>query len=266
MTLSVIIIAKNEAANIERCLSSVAFADEIVVLDSGSTDGTVDIAKTHTDLVYETDWMGYGVQKQRALARATGDWVLNLDADEYVTPELKQILLDAMASPIADAYRIPIRMVFYGQVLRFCSSPTRHVRLFKRQGARYSSDLVHEKVLLPKSAIIHQIKSPILHHSFQDVSHALTKLNLYSSYSAKISIENRAKSSLTKTIGSTLWMFFRCYLLQRGCLHGRTGLFFALYHAQGSWYRGIKQLYPDQTKAPPKEPTHFPLSPGTDIR
>lgn len=246
MRLSVIIIAKNEAENIRQCLESVAWADEIVVLDSGSTDDTVAIAKSYTNLVYETDWQGYGVQKQRALDYATGDWVLNLDADEYVTPELKQIIQTAIRSNHADAYRIPIHMVFYGQVLRFCSSPSRHVRLFKRAGAQYSNDLVHEKVLLPTAFTIRQIRSPLLHHSFRDVSHALAKLNLYSSYSAQMKLEKQANSSFSKTIASTLWMFLRCYVLQGGCLHGKPGLFFALYNAQGSWYRGMKQLYPDK--------------------
>ena len=246
MTLSVIIIAKNEADNIRRCLESVAFADEIILLDSGSTDDTVAIARRYTSRVYETDWQGYGVQKQRALAYATGDWVLNLDADEFVTPELKTIILSAIKKPMVDAYRVPIRMFFYGKPQRFCSSPKRHVRLFKREGARYSDDLVHEKIILPENVKIQQIKLPILHHSFRDIRHALHKLNLYSSYSAKIALSRQKNMSLSKTISSTLWMFFRTYILQGGFLNGRAGLFFALYHAQGSWYRGMKQLYPDK--------------------
>ena len=247
MTLSVIIITKNEADNIARCLESVRFADEIVVLDSGSTDTTLEIAKRYTKHVYQsTDWQGYGIQKQRALAHAGGDWVLNLDADEHVTPELRTHILNAITSSTVDAYRIPIRMVFYDQPLRFCSSPKRHIRLFKRSMAQYSPDVVHEKIILPAHAVIERIKSPILHRSFRDVSHALTKLNRYSSYSAQVSMNQHTKPSLSKTLSSTIWMFFRCYVLQGGFLHGKPGLFFALYNAQGSWYRGIKQLFPDQ--------------------
>ena len=157
--LSVIIIAKNEEANIRTCLQSVEWADELIVLDSGSTDNTVAIAKEYTEKVYSTDWQGYGVQKQRALALATGDWVLNLDADEFVDEQLKNTIKAAIASDQADAYRIPICMNFYGKPLRFSSSPKRHIRLFKRSNAHYSNDIVHEKIVLPKGARISKIKT-----------------------------------------------------------------------------------------------------------
>ncbi len=120
--LSVIIIAKNEAYHLRRCLNSVRFADEIIVLDSGSTDDTMAIAADYTDKVYATDWQGYGIQKQRALAYATQDWVLNLDADEVVDEKLAAWLLAAIATDKADAYKIPIRMHFYGKPLRFSAA------------------------------------------------------------------------------------------------------------------------------------------------
>ncbi|KTD22373.1 glycosyltransferase family 2 protein [Legionella londiniensis] len=243
--LSVIIIAKNEELNIRRCLESVSFAGEIIVLDSGSSDSTVQIAKEYTDKVYETDWQGYGVQKQRALAYASGEWVLNLDADESVDELLKNAIEKAIQSNKADAYRIPIRMYFYNKALRYSSSPKRHIRLFKRQGARYSHDIVHEKIILPKDARIGKISTPIRHHSFRDLSHALYKLNRYSSYSAKIRIKEKKKISFTKTAVGTVWMFFRCFVLQRGFLDGKEGFIFAVMNAQGTLYRGLKQLYPD---------------------
>lgn len=244
--LSVIIIAKNESKNIRRCLESVRWADEIIVLDSGSEDDTVAIAKEYTQKVVETDWQGYGIQKQRALVLATGDWVLNLDADESVSEALKQAILTVISKNQADAYRIPIRMCFYGKSLRFSSSPKRHARLFKRENAHFSPDIVHEKIILPANAIIGKLNIPIMHHSFQDVSHALYKLNRYSSYSARIKQDQHKKPSLIKTCISTLWMFIRCYILQLGFMDGKAGLLFAVLNAQGSWYRGIKQLYPDQ--------------------
>lgn len=243
--LSVIIIAKNEAANIRRCLESVQWAEEIIVLDSGSSDDTVAIAKEYTNNVYCTDWQGYGVQKQRALTLATSDWVLNLDADETVSALLKEAIRAAIASNSADAYRIPICMNFYDNPLRFSSSPKRHVRLFKRVGARFSDDIVHEKIILPPAVRISKIKKSIMHHSFQDVSHALYKINHYSSYSAKIKIEKNKTASFAKTLLSTGWMFFRCYFLQRGFLDGKPGFLFAVFNAQGTFYRGVKQLYRD---------------------
>ncbi|CEK10298.1 glycosyltransferase family 2 protein [Legionella hackeliae] len=243
--LSVIIIAKDEEANIRRCLESVQWADEIIVLDSGSTDNTVAIAKEFTDHVYCTDWQGYGVQKQRALAHATGDWILNLDADESVDSQLQAMIRQVINNDAADAYRIPICMYFYGKLLRFSSSPKRHIRLFKRVGARYSDDIVHEKVLLPSAARIARLKLAIQHHSFQDVSHALYKVNKYSSYSAKIRIEQKNPPNFAKILLGTTWMFFRCYFLQRGFLDGKAGFLFAVLNAQGTFYRGIKQLYRD---------------------
>ncbi len=246
--LSVVIISKNEARNIRRCLDSVRFADELIVLDSGSTDQTIAIAKEFTTHVFSTDWQGYGVQKQRALAKATGDWVLNLDADESVDASLQQEIMAAMSHDHMDAYRIPIQMHFYGKPLRFSSSPSRHIRLFKRDGANYSDDIVHEKIQLHPSARVGQLKHVIQHHSFQDISHALYKINRYSSYSAKIRIKNHKQPSFSKTMASTLWMFVRCYCLQFGFMDGKVGFLFAVFNAQGSFYRGMKQLYPDHER------------------
>lgn len=244
--LSVIIIAKNEEKNIRRCLESVAWADELIVLDSGSTDNTVAIAKQFTKHVYSTDWQGYGVQKQRALSYASKTWVLNLDADESVDDQLKNEMIQAMQDVDVDGYKVPIQMYFYGKPLRFCSSPKRHIRLFKRLGASFSDDLVHEKIQLPNHAKISKLSNSIVHHSFQDVSHALYKMNKYSSYSAKIKLNNHKKMSFSRMLASTSWMFFRCYIIQFGLLDGKAGFLFAVLNAQGSFYRGIKQLYPDK--------------------
>jgi len=243
--LSVIIIAKNEEANIGRCLDSVRFADEVIVLDSGSSDKTVEIAKRYTDKVFLTDWQGYGVQKQRALEKTSGDWVLNLDADESISEELQLEIKTAIASNKADAYRLPIQMVFYNQPLKYSASPKRHVRLFKKENASFSTDIVHEKIILPKGIRIGKIKKAIRHHSFQDVSHVLYKLNKYSSYSAKIRIANNKKPSFIRVLAATGWMFNRCFFLQRGFLDGKLGFLFALFSAQGTFYRGLKQIYTD---------------------
>ncbi|MFT4059498.1 MAG: glycosyltransferase family 2 protein [Legionella sp.] len=245
MGLSVIIIAKNEEKNIRRCLESVQFADEIIVLDSGSSDHTVAIAKEYTKSVFSTDWPGYGAQKQRALSKASKDWVLNLDADEAISERLQQEMLRAMASGKFDAYRVAIQMNFYEKPLKYSSSPKRHARLFKRTNAHFSTDIVHEKIILPKGTRIGKLNNPIMHHSFKDVSHVLYKMNRYSSYSAKMYIAKQRNASFTKTLVSTSWMFFRCYILQRGFLDGKIGFLFAVFNAQGAFYRGVKQIYQD---------------------
>lgn len=243
--LSVVIITKNEADNIKRCLESVTWADEIVVIDSGSTDDTVAIVKEFTPHVWVMDWQGYGIQKQRALDKANGDWVLNLDADESVSEWLKAEIQQVIANDSADACRIPIQMHFYGKPLRYSSSPSRHIRLFKREGARYSHDIVHEKIQLSNHMRIKQLQASIVHPSFRDVSHALYKINRYSSYSAKIRIENQRSTGLFRILLGTGWMFFRCYFLQRGWMDGKVGFLMACFNAQGTFYRGIKQLYRD---------------------
>lgn len=244
--LSVVIITKNEEANIRRCLSSVSWAQEIIVLDAGSRDNTVAIAREFTDKIFSNeDWQGYGIQKQRALSCASGDWVLNLDADESVDDKLRADIEATMAADQVDAMRIPICMNFYDKPLRYSSSPTRHIRLFKRQGARYSNDIVHEKIIIPNNSRIGQLSNPIMHHSYRDVSHALYKMNRYSSYSAKIRIQNNAAPGFSSILLSTGWMFLRCFLLQGGFMDGRAGFLMAVFNAQGTFYRGIKQLYPD---------------------
>lgn len=244
--LSVIVITKNEGHNLARCLASVSFAQEIIVIDSGSTDNTVQIAQQFTPHVYQMDWPGFGIQKQRALEKATYPWVLNLDADESVDETLRQAILQAMRTGEADAFRIPIRLQFYGQHLRYAACPAHHVRLFKRLGAAYSTDIVHECVVLPAETRIAQLKPAILHHCYQDVSHMLQKLDRYSSYSATSRLAKQRSSSMTKACLGAWWMFIRSYFLQFGLLDGKLGLLFSIYQAQGSFYRAVKQCYPDQ--------------------
>jgi glycosyltransferase involved in cell wall biosynthesis len=244
--LSVIIITKNEALNIRRCLESVRFADEVIVLDSGSTDETVRIAQEFTPHVYSSsDWQGYGIQKQRALDYATQSWVLNLDADECVDATLQRHILTQIQANQFDAFCIPIQLYFYHKIRRYSSSPTRHVRLFKRAGALFSLDIVHEKIILPPTARVGKLTAPLLHYSYRDISHALDKLNRYSSYSARISREANKKFSLWAALGSSTWMFWRCYVLQGGFLDGRVGFLLALINAQASFYRKVKRGYPD---------------------
>ncbi|TAL58423.1 MAG: glycosyltransferase family 2 protein [Legionella sp.] len=244
--LSVIIITKNEEANLRRCLESICWADEIIIMDSGSTDKTLEIAKEFTDLVYSADWEGYGIQKQRALDKATGSWVLNIDADEVINDALKDSIRQAIATDNADAYRIPIRLHFYDKTLKFSWSPKNHIRLYKREGAAYTDKIVHEEILLPQSARIGKIKAAIEHHCIQDVSHALYKMNLYTTYSAKINIEKNKNPSLIKSILSSWWMFFRCYFIQGGFLEGKDGFLLAVLSAHGSFYRGVKVIYLDK--------------------
>jgi len=245
-SLTVIIITKNEEKLIQQCLESVKWADEIIVLDSGSTDKTVEIAKKYTSHVYITDWPGYGIQKQRALSYATGDWILNVDADEEVTEPLKNRLLQVMQESLSkqiDACRIPIALMFYEKMMKYSWRPKRHIRFFKRLNAAYNQNIVHEHLFLPPDSQIIQLHEPIRHYCFRDLNHALYKLNRYSSYTAKMRLQEGRTCGLSRAIANSSWMFFRCYFMQLGFLDGKPGLLLAILSAEGSFYRSIKQLY-----------------------
>jgi len=243
--LSVIIITKNEEQQIARCIHSVAWASQIVVVDSGSTDNTVMLAKQLGAEVLETDWPGYGIQKQRALALAKEPWVLCLDADEFLEDEAEKKFKKLIELNDADAYQLPIMMIFQNKALKFAGCETRHIRLFKRKDAEFSKDKVHEKILLPTTSIIKKAKIKIFHESYQDWTDALNKMNLYSSLSAKNKKTN--SSTLVRAINNSVWLFIRNYFLKKWILDGKIGLIFAVYQAQSSWYRHIKQIYPDKT-------------------
>ncbi len=236
MPLSVIVIAHNESANLRACLESVAFADEKIVLDSGSTDDTVRIARDCGAVVTQTpDWPGFGPQKNRALALATNDWVLSLDADERVTPELARQIRAAMAAGQAAAFEIPRLTRFCGQWIRHCGwTPDYVLRLFRRGQARFSDDLVHERVLLDGPPA-QRLSSPLLHESYPTPAHYWRKLESYSQAWAL----QRHTQGQTTTMGraalSGVAAFVRSYVLQRGFLDGSMGFAVCTMQAQAAF-------------------------------
>ena len=238
--LSVIVITKNEAHNIDACLKSVAFADEIVVLDSGSTDGTPELAKKGGAHVSSTtDWQGFGVQKNRALLLAKGDWVLSIDADERVTSELRAEILDAMRSAEFDVYSFPRLSSYCGQYIHHSGwYPDLSCRLFRRDTAKFSNDLVHEKLVTSKH--VGRLKSHLVHDSFTSFEAVLDKANRYSTAGALSLFKVGKKASLHKALGHGLWAFFRTYIFRLGFLDGRMGLVLAISNAEGTYYRYLK--------------------------
>lgn len=243
MTLSVIVIAKNEANVIARCLESVAWADEMIVLDSASEDGTPDIARRlNAKVETTTDWPGFGPQKNRALALATGDWVLALDADEWVTPELRVALQSAVAAPGANAaYRMPRLSSYCGRFMRHSGWWPDHVtRLFRRGAARFSSDLVHERLLVDGAT--GTLTAALRHEAIRDLEDALVKMNAYSTSGALMYLERGKKANLVGAIGHGAWTFFRTYVLRAGFLDGREGFMLAVSNAEGAYYRYLKLM------------------------
>ena len=239
-SLSVVVIVKNEARNIGVCLRSVAFADEIVVLDSGSTDGTPQIARSlGASVTIDSDWQGFGVQKNRALALATCDWVLSIDADERVSRELQSAIRHAIGAPAFDVYCFPRSSSYCGQFMRRSGwYPDYVTRLFRRGSARFSDDLVHEKVIA--SERVGKLQPPLLHESFRNFEAVLDKTNRYSTAGAQMLFDKGRNASLGKAVGHGLWAFLRTYFLQLGMLDGRMGLVLAISNAEGTYYRYLK--------------------------
>lgn len=243
LRLSVIVITKNEEPRIRRCLESVAWADEIVVVDSGSQDGTVAICRELGANVRVTgDWPGFGPQKNRALDIATGDWILSMDADEWVTEELRDELQAAVRDAGSQvAFRLPRLSSYCGRSMRHSGWwPDYVTRLFKRGHARFSDDLVHERLQVDGS--IGTLKQPLRHETIRSLEQVLEKVNAYSSYGA----ENMWRSGRRGSLGSALWhggwAFFRTYVLRAGFLDGREGFMLAVSNAEGTYYRYVKLM------------------------
>lgn len=240
MSLSVIIISKNESRHIGPCLDSVAFADEIIVLDCGSTDDTCTIARAKGAKVTQTtDWPGFGPQKNRALDLATQEWVLSIDADERVTPELQQAICVELQNPRAQAYKIARLSNFCGRWIRHSGWWPDHVlRLFKRGSARFSDAVVHESVQSEHSAVT--LGGHFLHYPYADMESLIAKVNRYSTDAAVMMHAKRVKVSVLGAAGHAVWTFIRIYLLRRGFLDGKEGFILAATGAAGNFFRYSK--------------------------
>ena len=239
--LSVIIITKNEGLNIRACLESVAWANEIIVVDSGSTDDTVAICREFTPHVFVHDWPGFGAQKNRALSYASKNWVLSLDADERVPPELRTEIQGVMHDCREDAYEIPRLSSFLGQCVHHSGwRPDYVTRLFERGKGRFSDDLVHERVIVTGQT--GRLQQSILHEPYRDAEELLDKINRYSTASALMLRDKNRTASLTKAVAHAIWAFLRSYILRAGFLDRRAGFMLAVSTAEGTYYRYVKLM------------------------
>ncbi|MDD4914325.1 MAG: glycosyltransferase family 2 protein [Methylococcales bacterium] len=237
--LSVIVITKNEAQHIGRCLASVAWADEIIVLDSGSTDETLTICRQFTPLVYSTDWPGFGPQKQRALEKARHEWVFSIDADEEVSPALKAEIQEAMRHNEAQGFEIPRLSSYCGRQIRHGGWWPDHVlRLFRREAGAFSVDVVHERIMV--AGEIKTLDNPLLHEAFIDSEEVLHKINGYSSLGAEKLFAEQHRTGLGKALAKGLWTFIKTYFIKAGFLDGPEGLMLAISNAEGSYYKYLK--------------------------
>jgi glycosyltransferase involved in cell wall biosynthesis len=242
-TLGIALITYNAASRLAQCLSAVSFADEIVVIDGGSTDATVGIAEAHRARVIEArDWPGFGPQKNRALDALTTDWVLAIDADEIVTPELAASIRAALAQPQADVYAVDRLSSFCGHWVRHSGwYPDWLPRLFKRGAARFSDDLVHERLVLALADNkVVRLEGKLMHYSYDDFEDVLRKLDAYSSAGARQRHAAGKRGSFSLAILRGAWAFLRTYLLRAGFLDGRAGFMIAVFNAQTVYYRFLK--------------------------
>lgn len=242
MRVSAIIITKNAGTMIRRCVESVAWADEIIVVDSGSTDDTAEICRAMgVNFSVTADFPGFGPQKNRALDLATGDWVVSIDADEWITPELRDEMRAAMANPTAAAYAVPRRSSFCGRYMKHSGWwPDHVIRLIRRDAARFSDDRAHERLLV--DGVTRKLKQPLMHEAISTMDQMLGKMNLYSTASARMLHERGRKASLATAILHGTWAFFRTYVFRLGFLDGREGFILAVANAEGSYYRYVKLM------------------------
>ena len=221
--LSVTIITLNAATQLEACLRSVHFADEIVVVDSGSTDGTPALAERLGARVIGQDWLGFGRQKQFAVDAAAHDWVLCLDADERVTPELQAAIENTLQNPSTAAFRFPRRNRFLGRYLKHGEGyPDWSLRLFDRRQANWSDDAVHEKVETKSG--VGELAGDLLHDSAESLATYLTKQNRYTSLAAEMALAAGKRASFGRIAFSPLVRFIKFYLIRQGFRVGLPGL------------------------------------------
>jgi glycosyltransferase involved in cell wall biosynthesis len=237
--LSAIVITRNEAANIGACLDALAFCDERIVVDSGSTDATVEIARGKGARVEFHDWPGFGPQKNYALSLATGDWVLSIDADERVTHELADAIKTAVVNASADGFEFPRLSSFCGRQMHHAGwFPDYVLRLFRRGKARFDDAVVHERVIC--DGPVQRLKPPLMHFAVSKLEDALSRVDRYSTASADALVASGRRVSFVSGIGHGLYAFLRTYLLRAGFLDGAEGFLLAVANAEGSYYRYMK--------------------------
>jgi len=223
MPLSAVIITRNAAAQLEDCLRSVRFAEEILVVDSGSSDGTVELAKRHGARVLEKEWLGFGAQKQFAVQTAANDWVLCVDADERVSDKLRDEIAAELRSPRGFVYAMPRRNRFLGRWLHHGEGyPDWSVRFFHRAHARWREEPVHEGVAADSPVV--RLCGDLLHESAETLEKYLDKQNRYTSLQAETLRAAGRRGSVLHLVLSPLLRFIKFYVLRLGFLDGVPGL------------------------------------------
>lgn len=243
MSLSVCSVSFNEEWIIGKTFSAVKdIADEMILVDSGSTDRTVEIAKSLGVKVFEVSpYRGCGLQKNEAIERCTGDWILFVDADEVVTEELKEEILRLMKSPqAADVYKVRFQSYCFGRLIKHGGwSAFYKVRFFKNGGGKFSPHIIHSYFITKEHAVVDKIDYDIKHYTYKDITHYINKTNRYTNEKALMLYERGKRPNAIKLLFSPLLRFIKSYFFKRGFLDGVDGLVMSLL---GSWYAVLQYM------------------------
>jgi glycosyltransferase involved in cell wall biosynthesis len=230
--LSVVIITKNEEKIIADAVKSALFADEVLILDSDSTDETCSIAKSLGAKVIYQDWLGFGPQKNKAVELAKNDWVFVLDSDERITSKLKTEILNTLYNPVSDGYHVARLNNFFGKNIRYCGLyPDYSIRLFNKTKGKFNDVAVHESVQIDGNT--GKLKNHMIHLAFDTVEEFSSKQKKYAALSQK-------KKNLIKAFISPIWTFVKIYIFRLGFVEGWHGFVIAKVYAQYTFWKYIK--------------------------
>lgn len=238
-SLTVAVLTKNEAHRIRACLQSADFADQVIVVDSGSTDDTRELARADGAEVFEyPDWQGFAVQRNRLLAHATGDYIFFLDADEIITPELKEELQQIVRSGERAVWQVQWRMVAFGHELKYFRAKAKIERLFRRDMLREYVGVVHEQAILHAEPVPRKLlRGKLLHHSRETVRGSLEKLVQYAMLGAAKRAEKGKRGGVLRGLASGSSMFLRLYIGQLGFLCGGAGFLYCFFVGLEGFFR-----------------------------
>ena len=251
-TISAVLIVKNEADSLRACLDSVKWCDEIVIMDSGSSDDTLRIAAEYTDKIFtETDWQGFGQQRQRAQAKVSSDWIFMIDADERVTPELKSSIQSIVSNNKQDSvYEIPRLSWVFGRFIRHSGwYPDYVIRLYPTAKGHYGDDKVHEKVYFGDGMQVKQLTGDLLHYTYKDMEHYLVKSANYAAAWAEQREARGKRASIAQGLIHGMGCFIKMYLIRAGFLDGRQGFLLAVLSAHSTFVK-YADLWTRQQKQP----------------
>ncbi|MBT3175220.1 MAG: glycosyltransferase family 2 protein [Lentimicrobiaceae bacterium] len=237
--ITVSIITKNEEDNIEKCLESIKWADEIIIVDSGSTDNTIDICKKYNCKIITTKWLGFGKTKQIGVNASRNNWILSVDADEIITENLKHDILNKITSTTYSGFHIKRISYYLNKRINYSSWQTDHpLRLFNKKYGNFNNKNVHESVDIIGE--VSHIRSHLKHYPFPNIKTHIIKINLYSELGAQNLYDENKTTSLLYALASGWIKFFKMYMLKRGFLDGKEGLILALLSGFSSTLKYLK--------------------------